>query len=217
MVENDEAEAKLLLIQTISGLQERETSLFCSLCAWAPPSAELRRLVARELALGGWQEDITEGYEAQSTTHFLEENAEWSKSRNQKYWPVNWMSAEVCCRLLSKSSSPLWQCLRPFSCTDCMKRYTTGLSLGILNYGCSPPVLTGAIGYCLERLLKLLLHSCPPLEYQTTPRLLHIHSPLRYVTKETKEIYSKPRNWIEVCQSCIYCFIFIRRWVSTNF
>lgn len=43
------------------------------------------------------------------------------------------------------------------------------------------PVLTGVTDYCLESLLKPLLHSCPPWEYQTTLRLLHIHSPLRYV------------------------------------
>lgn len=79
-------EAKFLLTQTIFWLQDRDTSsLSCRLCAWGTLSAELRRLGAKEPALGGWQEDITEGYQAQSIVQFQDENAQWSKSSNQKY------------------------------------------------------------------------------------------------------------------------------------
>lgn len=69
-------EAKLLLTQTIFGLQERDTfSLSCSLHACRGTlSTEFRRLVAKEPALGGWQEDITEGYQAQSPAPFQEKN-----------------------------------------------------------------------------------------------------------------------------------------------
>lgn len=69
-------EAKLLLTQTISGFQERDTSsLSCSLhaCRGTLP-AGFRRLVAKEPALGAWQEDITEGYQAQSPAPFQEKN-----------------------------------------------------------------------------------------------------------------------------------------------
>lgn len=68
-------EAKLLLTQNIFGLQERDTSLSCRLCAWATLFAEFRRLGAKGLALGSWQEDITEAYQAQSVVHFHDDNA----------------------------------------------------------------------------------------------------------------------------------------------